>query len=352
MKLAHTLPIVSALLLSTAGMPAQAAEGVIASIKPVHSIVSAIMQGAGEPALIVKGAASPHAYSMRPSEAASLESAKIVFWVGPELESFLEKPLETLGQGARIVELSHASGLTELKLREGGPFEAHEHEAGEHEHEAGKEDHGHEDHAAHEDHDDHHEEAGHEEHAEVDHADEHHDHDHGEFDMHLWLDPENARAMANRIAGVLAESDPANSALYRRNLADYEARLDDLITETDERLASVRGKPFIVFHDAYQYYENRFDIPAAGSITVSPETIPGARRVGEIHDKVEELGAACVFSEPQFEPKLVEVVTEGTQARAGVLDPLGASLEDGPELYFELVDNMTASLVDCLSGQS
>lgn len=345
MKLARSLPLVSALLLSTAGLPAHAAEGVIASIKPVHSIVSAIMQGAGEPALLVKGAASPHSYSMRPSEAASLESAKIVFWVGPELEQFLEKPLETLAQGARIVELAHAPGLKEMELREGGDFEEHRHEAGE-------EGHGDEDHAAHEGHHDHEAESGHEEHAEAGHEDEHHGHDHGGIDMHLWLDPENARAMANRIAGVLAEADPANSALYRANLAEFETRLDNLIAETDERLAAVKGRPFIVFHDAYQYYESRFGISAAGSITVSPESIPGARRVGEIRDKVEELGAVCVFSEPQFEPKLVEVVTEGTEATAGVLDPLGASLEDGPDLYFELIDNMTASLVDCLSGQT
>lgn len=330
----------SALAVISLAAPATAKEGVVASIKPIHSLVAAVMQGVGEPQLLVKGADSPHVYSMRPSEARMLEEARLVFWVGPGLEVFLEKPLQSLAGDAIVVELAQTPGLTLLAPREGGAFEAHAH--GEEEHHAGA-DEGHD----HHDHDHEHEhEAGHEGAP----HDGHEDHAHGEADMHLWLDPENARRMTARIAEALAEADPQNAVAYAQNAAALDRRFDALIAETKKKLAAVSGKPFVVFHDAYHYFERRFDIPAAGSITVNPDTQPGARRLGEIRDKIVELGAVCVFSEPQFEPKVVQVVTEGTDARAGVLDPLGAGIEDGPELYFTLVGNMADALSDCLSG--
>ncbi|WP_159587030.1 zinc ABC transporter substrate-binding protein ZnuA [Chelativorans xinjiangense] len=334
MKKSRLLLLASALATVFAAAHANAAEGVVASVKPVHSLVAAVMQGIGEPQLLVKGAGSPHTYTMRPSEAGTLEEAKVVFWVGPGLETFLEKPLESLAGDAMTVELSEVPGLTLLEPREGGAFEAHAHD----------EDDDHEEHAAEEDH--------HEEHGEMhdEEGEEHEDHAHEEADMHLWLDPENARAMVRRIADALSQADPDNKTAYEENVAALDARFDTLIAETNEKLAAVRGKPFVVFHDAYQYFERRFDIPATGSITVNPDVQPGARRIGEIHDKIAELDAACVFSEPQFEPKVVQVVAEGTGARSGVLDPLGADIEDGPELYFTLIDNMTTALADCLSG--
>ncbi|MFC6488970.1 zinc ABC transporter substrate-binding protein [Nitratireductor sp. GCM10026969] len=350
---------------------AVAAENVVASIKPVHSLVAAVMEGAGTPELLVKGAGSPHTYAMRPSEAGMLEDAQVVFWVGPELEIFLDDALDSLAGDARVVALAEAPGATLLDQREGGPFEAHSHDdhdghQDEHAHAEGEEHHAHEDehgdHAGHDNHDDRHAHAGEEEHhaAHDDHDEDHaheeehgghagHDHAHGGFDLHLWLDPENAREMTRQIAATLAQADPDNAAIYERNADALDARFDALIAETNEKLADVRHKPFVVFHDAYQYFEQRFDIPAAGSITVSPDALPGARRLGEIQDKITELGAACVFSEPQFEPKLVNVVTEGTGAHSGVLDPLGADIEDGPDLYFTLVGNMADSLSGCLS---
>lgn len=334
----RTLGFATASAAVLCGGPAWALDGVVASIKPVHSLVAAVMEGVGEPELLVKGAASPHAYALRPSEARALERAKVVFWVGEGMETFLAGPLETLGGNARVVELVKAHDLVELDFREGGPFEAHDH--GDHE--------GH-DHA----HDDDDDEAGHDggdDHAHEGHG--HEGHDHGAIDMHLWLDPSNAKAFVREIEEALSAADPDNAATYEANADALKEKLDALIAETDAALAPVRGRGFVVFHDAYQYFENRFDIQAAGSITVSPEAIPGAQRLTDIRAKVAELGATCIFAEPQFEPRLISVVAEGTQARTGVLDPLGADLEDGPELYFELIRNLTTSLTTCLAGAS
>lgn len=315
--------------------PAAALEGVVASIKPVHSLVAAVMGDVGAPSLLVSGAGSPHAYSMRPSEAQMLESASVVFWVGHDLEMFLNGPLEALAGNAKVVELGEAAGLTRLGYREGGAFESHGHET---EDAAAGEDHAH-DHA--------HEHEEEEEEA----AQSHDGHAHGGNDMHLWLDPENARVMVGAIETALSEADPDNAEAYAANAVATIGKIDALMTETRSAIDQVENRGFVVFHDAYQYYERRFGIEAAGSITVSPDVMAGAQRLAEIQARVKGLGAACVFAEPQFEPRLVSVITEGTDARAGVLDPLGADLEDGPELYFELIRNLTTSLTGCLAGE-
>lgn len=331
MSLKNSLLLTSALvfaptMLLATGTAHAEVPNVVVSIKPIHSLVASIMQGISEPALIVEGAASPHTYSMKPSNASALEKANVVFWVGHGLEAFLEKPLESLGSGAKIVELDDAPGLEKLKFREGGAFEAHD--DGD-EHEAAAE--GAEGHA--------HEEAG-------------HHHDEGEFDMHLWLDPANAKAMAAEIEKTLAAADPANAATYKTNLDALNTRLDALDKKLVETVAPIKDKPFIVFHDAYQYFEHRYHVKVAGSITVSPETLPGAARLKQIHAKIVELGATCVFAEPQFEPKLVNVVLEGTSAKSGTLDPEAATLEAGPDLYFQLMDGIGTSLKTCLSNGS
>ncbi|WP_438747846.1 zinc ABC transporter substrate-binding protein [Pararhizobium sp. O133] len=328
MSLKKSLLLTSSLFLApfqllTAGTVHAEVPNVVVSIKPIHSLVASIMQGVGEPSLIVEGAASPHTYSMKPSNASALENAKIVFWVGHGLEAFLEKPLETLGNGATIVELDDAPGLEKLKFREGGAFEAHD--DGD-EHEAGAE-HAHS-------------------------GEEAHHHDEGEYDMHLWLDPANAKAMAAEIEKTLAEADPANAAAYKTNRDALNARLDTLDKTIAETIAPIKDKPFIVFHDAYQYFEHRYHVKVAGSITVSPETLPGAQRLSDIHAKIVDLGATCVFAEPQFEPKLVNVVLEGTPAKSGTLDPEAATLEAGPNLYFQMMESIGASLKSCLSSGS
>lgn len=333
---------------------ASAAPDVVVSIKPVHSLVASIMKGVGEPSLIVEGAASPHTYSLKPSNARALENADLVFWVGPGLEAFLEKPLEALPKNAKVVELEDAPGLTKLPFREGGAFEGHDHDANEEEgHAHGHDDHGHEETAAeagHEHDHGHGHDHGHEqEAAEAGHEHEHDDHAHGGMDMHLWLDPTNAKAMATEITKSLVDVDPSNKSTYEANLTAVNAEIDALDTEIAAQLKPVLDKPFIVFHDAYQYFEKHYGVRVAGSVTVSPETMPGAERLSTIHAKIEELGAACVFAEPQFEPKLIGVVTEGTEAKSGVLDPEGGALEAGPALYGQLMRNLATSISTCLS---
>ncbi len=382
--------LLASTLLSTSAYAAKADINVVASIKPVHSLVAAVMEGVGTPALIVDGAASPHTYSLKPSQARELESADVVFWVGDEIEAFLEKPLEAIATNANTVELMDAHDLVKLKFREGGAFDDHGHDD-EEEH-AHDDDHGHEEHAedkdddhdheehAEEKHDDHdheehaeekHDDHGHEEHAEdkhddhsehaeakhddhdhEEHADGHDGHAHGEFDPHVWLDPVNAKALVHVIEEVLVEADPDNAKKYEANAESLTKKLDGLVEEISAELAPVKEKGFIVFHDAYHYFEDRFGLSAVGSITVSPEVMPGAERVSELQSKVKDLSATCVFSEPQFEPKLVVTVTEGTQAKTGVLDPLGTSIENGPELYFTLLRDMSSSFKNCLAESS
>ncbi len=309
--------LLSGLLVSTTATAADVPK-VVVSIKPIHSLVAAVMQGVGTPDLIVDGAASPHTYAFKPSNARSLQEAKLVFWVGPGMEAFLQKPLAALGTNATVVELDDAPGITKLKFREGGAFEPHD-DGDEHE-------------------------------ASDDHA-HGRDHDHGEFDTHLWLDPHNAKAMVSEITTSLVAADPVNALTYQANQKALNDKLDALDTEIASTLAPVKDKPFIVFHDAYQYFEHRYGVRVSGSITVSPETIPGAQRVAEIHSKVADLGATCVFAEPQFEPKLVNVVLEGTTAKSGVLDPEASTLPQGPDLYFDLMRGIASSLKTCLSAQ-
>ena len=315
MKLLAPFALLTTALLTTTSM---AAPNVVASIKPVHSLVASVMAGVGEPTLIVKGSASPHTYALKPSDAGALESAGIVFWTGHGMELFLADALETLATGATVVELAESPGITLLPVREGGAFEAHAHE-----------DEGHED----------------EEH---DHAHEEHDHEHEEGDMHFWLDPENAKLMVTQIATTLAEADPENATAYQANAEAELVKLDALEAELAATLAPIADKPFIVFHDAYQYFEARFGLTLAGSVTVTPDVMPGAARIDELKAKVAELGATCVFAEPNFEPTIIAAITEGSPARSGILDPEGGALAEGVDLYPTLLRGLAASLVDCL----
>ena len=266
---------------------------VVTSIKPVHSLVSGVMVGVGVPSLIIDGAGSPHTYSLKPSQAKQLQDAKLVFWMGDELETFLEGPIENIAQNATAIKLIDAHGLKKIKFREGGMFDDHGHD-----------DHDEHDHEKHDDHDD-------EKHAKKEHDDHgdhdgHDDHGHGEFDPHVWLDPVNAKAIVHEIEEALVKADPGHASIYEANAHKMMEKLDTLTAELREELEPVHEKGFIVFHDAYQYFEQRFDSAAIGSITVSPEAMLGAKRVSELRDKILELNATCVFSEPQFEPKLVE----------------------------------------------
>ena len=285
-------------------LPVAADVRVVASIKPLHSLVAAVMQGLGDPYLIVAGGYSPHTYTLKPSDAEALQTARVVFWMGPGLERFLVKPLEALAGKAHIVALSETPGLARYRVRQGGPWEP---------------------------------DSDGEEIA-------------GTTDMHMWLDPVNAARMADQIASVLGEADPSSAAAYRANAEQLKHRIAALGKEMQDALAPLGKKPFIVFHDAYQYLEKRFALNAAGSITIAPEIEPGARRVATMRQRIKALGVGCIFSEPEFAPAIVDVVREGTGARVGVLDPLGADLATGPDLYIALMQRNAKALVDCLSG--
>lgn len=304
-----------------------AADGIVTTIKPLHSLVSFVTAGVAEPHLLIEGAASPHGFPLRPSDARALENARVIFRIDENFEATLSGPIRTLGSKARVVSLSRAPGMVLRPLRVDPAFEAHDHD---HHAEADK----------HDDHDRHTE------------TDGDHGHDerrqHTAYDLHFWLDPANARAMAGTIVETMSAVDPANASVYAENGKTLVSRLDALTAEVGATLSTVRGKPFIVFHDAYQYFESRFGLTAAGAIAMTPERLPGAQRVAEIRARLRETAAACVFREPQFSSSLVDVVVEGTNARIGLLDPLGAAIEDGPELYFSLIRDMAASFRKCL----
>ena len=359
---------VTATLLSGAAA-AQTGPNVAVSIRPLHSLVAAVTEGVADTQLIMSQMASPHRYALRPSDAETLQNADVVFWIGPALETFLEGPLETLAADAHHVSVMDIEALSTLPVREGGEFEAHDHSHDDHDHdehghdehdhdEQGHDDHAHDDHA-HDDHahDEHaHDDHDHDEHAHDDHAHDAHDHDehaHGEhgIDAHLWLDPANAVVIVDHVAHVMAEADPANADQYRANADAAIADLEALTAELDATLEPVRGIPFIVFHDAYQYFEARFGLQAAGSVTISPEVAPGAARVQEIQERLEAASIVCVFTEPQFAPRIVDVIIEGTDVRIGMLDPIGAEQTAGPSLYGELLRSNAAALNDCLLGE-
>lgn len=300
---------------------AKAESGVVVSIKPIHSLVAAIMQGVGAPRLIVRGGGSPHVYTLKPSDADALEHAKLIFWVGEMMEPFLKGPIETLGKSANIIALADADGLVRWQFREGRSWQNHDHDgdiAAAHKSEA--------------------------------------NHKHGradrDIDTHLWLDPQNAKIMASEIVRALAKMDPARAASYEANGRALKAKLDMLIRDLRRELDAVKGKPFVVFHDAFQYFEKRFGLDAVSAVTLSPDRQPGAARLTKIRRQLGNVAATCVFAEPQFQPRLLNVVIEGTRANVGILDPLGAGLEVGPDLYFKLMRLNAKALKDCLAKSS
>lgn len=336
---------------------------VAVDIAPVHALVAQVMAGVGTPDLVLPPGASPHGYSMRPSEAQALQDADLVIWVGPGLTPWLAGPLDSIAGGAARLELLDVAGITRLGFREGATFEAHAH-GDEHAHEAGHDghdhdqehaaegEHAHEGHAhgehAHEDHahgDHAHDDHAHDDHGHDDHA--HDDHAHEGTDPHAWLDPVNAGLWLDAIAAELSRLDPDNAAAYAANAIQARASLEAVLADIAARMGSLSGG-FIVFHDAYHYYEARFGIEASGAISLSDATDPGPARVAEIRDLVAAESISCVFVEPQFNRGMVDAVFEGTGVRISVIDPLGVGLEIGAGLYPALLEAMAASFEDCL----
>nr|WP_325248351.1 zinc ABC transporter substrate-binding protein [Amylibacter sp.] len=328
------------------------APNVAVDIAPVHSLVARVMDGIGMPNLIIQSGASPHEYSLRPSEARALQDADVVFWVSEGLSPWLEGALENLATDAAVVELLETDGTTELEFREGALFEKHVHGEEDHEDHADHEGHGdhkdHEGHDDHADHDGHSDHAGHEDHEKHADHDDHAGHGHGKHDPHAWLSPQNASNWLNVIAGQLSVADPDNAGAYFANAAAGRAELLALSSEVNAVLDPLRGGKFIAFHDAYQYFEKDFDFPASGAISVSDASDPSPARIAEIRDRIASEGINCVLAEPQFNPGLVATVLEGTEAKTAVIDPLGSDLETGPALYPQVIRNLAASLAECL----
>jgi len=338
MKNLKKIPVILSILsLLTSFSSANAETKVVASIKPIHSLASYLMDGIGKPDLIVDGYASPHGFALKPSHAKMLQEADIVFWVGEDLENFLEKPLGSIAKKAEKIELLEIKGLTKLKFRERNIFEEHD-------------DHGHDDHAKKEDDDDDHDHDK-EGHKEDDHDKEGHDehghegHAHGEYDPHIWLDPMNAKVILSEMAEHLIENDSKNEAKYKANLKKAHKDLDKLTKKVKSEL----NKDFksIVFHDAYQYFEKRFGINILGAFTVNTDVMPGAEQLAEIREVIEHDKVSCIFSEPQFNPDIIKAVAKDTNVATGVIDPLGATLNPGKDLYFDLIGNMSKSFKGC-----
>jgi zinc transport system substrate-binding protein len=292
--------------------PAHAEVKVVVTSKPIHALVAGVMNGAGTPALLVDGPASPHTYAMKPSDAQKVQQADILFRVSEGLEPFTAKLVKALPKTVRVATLEDAQGMKLLERRSGGTFDEDAHGGKEHGHEhgGGKESH----------------------------------------DPHVWLDPDNAKAMVSEIAKVLAEKAPDQADTFKANAAALNDKIDALALEIEGELKPLTGKPFIVFHDAYQYLEKRFGLPAAGSITVNPDEQPSGKRLSALRRKVMKLGAACVFAEPLFEAKLTNVIVEGTRVKTAILDPEGIALQAGPDLYFQLMRKLAADLKACLGA--
>jgi len=338
-------------LLFSAGLAHAEVPRVATDIAPIHSLVSMIMQGAGSPDLIIPPGASPHSYAMRPSEARAVAKADLVVWVGPSLAPWLEEPMSSLAQGAERLTLQQVEGIRLLTNRSGVAFEAHDH--GDHE---GHEDHdGHDDHAEHDDHEGH-DHADHADHDDHDHdaheeADAHAGHNHapGALDPHIWLDPQNAVVWLDAIAASLSAQDPENAALYADNAAQAQAQLVDLQADIQAELTPLRGQKFVVFHDAYHYFEARFDVEASAAISLSDGAAPSAARLAEVRDVVKDTQAACVFTEPQFNAGLVDALQDGTALKSASLDPIGAALEPGVDMYPALLRDLAAAFSSCLA---
>ena len=327
-KLAFILPILSLLTIFST---AKADIKVVTSIKPIHSLASYLMDGVGKPDLIVDGYASPHGFSMKPSHAKMLQNADLIFWVGEDLESFLEKPLNSIAKKAEKIELMEIKGLNKLEFRERNIFEEHD-------------DHGHDDHKEHghkEDKHDDHKEHGHKE----DKHDDHKGHAHGEHDPHIWLDPMNAKVILNEMVEHLIENDPKNESKYKSNLKKALKDIDKLNKDVKKELS--KSTASIVFHDAYQYFEKRYDVNILGAFTVNTDVMPGAEQLAEIREIIEHDKVTCVFSEPQFNPDIIKAVAKDMNIKTGVVDPLGATLDPSKDLYFKLIRNMSASFKGC-----
>ncbi len=318
-KLKNYIPVI--ILILTYSVEVRSDINVVTSIKPIHSIASNIMDGVSEPTLLVEGTTSPHSYIMKPSHVEAINNADLIFFVSDEhLETFLAKPLSNVNNNAKIVELMDNEDLFVLKFREKNIYLG-------------------DDHDEHDDHDDDHDEDKHAKH------DDHDEHAHGEFDIHIWLDPFNAKVIANNIAEELSKLDPANTSTYQNNRDKFVEKVSDTEEKISQQLDHYVS--YVTFHDAYQYFENRFDVASSGALTINPDVMPGARQLSDVRELMAVNDIHCIFSEPQFNPKVVEVIAEDTNTKMGILDPLGATIPLGKDHYLGVLTDIADSLEGC-----
>jgi zinc transport system substrate-binding protein len=291
-------------------------------IAPLHSLVASVMNGVGVPSLIIPPGSSPHDHQLRPSEAKAMQDANIVFWMGEELTPWMENAVKTLSSNASVTTFLENDKTSLLEFREGALFEAHDHEDEQHDDE-------------------------HDEHDDEEHDDEHDEQGHGSHDPHAWLSPNNAKAWLDVIAAQLSSYDTENAGVYFTNAASAKSEIEMMIAEINLALDPIRGGKFIVFHDAYQYFENDFDFQASGAISIGDASDPSPARIAKIQKRIRDEEINCVLAEPQFKANLVQTVMEGSQANTNVIDPLGAGLKPGILLYNKLIKNMAQSLADC-----
>lgn len=322
------LPLVASLLLACTLLPAQAEVKVLTSIKPLQLIAAAIQDGAGQPAVLLPPGASPHHYALRPSDLRQVREARLVYWIGPDLEAFLPAVLkERQGPSLAVQELPG------LHLRRFGAehADAHDDDHGdEHEHE-------HEHAHAH----------GEEQGGEPEYA---HDHDHrpGSLDAHLWLSPANARVIAARVAADLSQADPANASRYASNLKAFESGLAAKDQALRAQLAPLAGKPYFVFHEAFDYFEEAYGLSHRGVFALGADVQPGARHVAAMRDELKAAGPTCVFTEPPLQPKIATTLSSGLPVTLVELDPLGARIPANAGGYAQLLQNVADTLGGCL----
>ncbi|WP_417781144.1 zinc ABC transporter substrate-binding protein [Stutzerimonas xanthomarina] len=300
------LLVVLTLLGSTA---ARAEVTVLTSIKPLQLIAAAVQDGVGEPQVLLPAGASAHHYALRPSDVRQIRSADLFYWIGPDMESFLE-PVLKARKGPSVA----VQSLPGLTLRHFGDTHVEAH-------------HGDDDH-------------------------EEHDHAHrpGSLDAHLWLLPANARVIAARMAGELAAIDPANARRYQANLEAFAQRLDVLDQRLQKRLSDTRNKPFFVFHEAYDYFEAAYGLQHAGVFSAGGEAQPGARHVAEMRQRLEQAGPSCVFHEPPARPRLADSLVRGLPVNVAELDAMGHGIEVTATGYEQLIENLGGSLAECLES--
>lgn len=323
----RTIPkFIAALALVAAHSARADAPIVVVDIPPVFALVSAVMEGAGTPELLLAPGASPHDFSMRPSQAQALNAADLIVWIGHSLTPWMEKPLESLGEGATQLELLTLQETHLLAAREDALFH-----------------HGHDGHEDQEDHDAHDDHEGHADHDQHDHE----GHGAGGIDPHAWLDPHNAEIWVSALADTLSQLDPENASLYESNSARAIAAIERTNAQITHMLEPVRGRPFLVLHDAFQYFEHAFDITPLGAIAAGDANAPGPARLRALKDAVEQSDLTCVFTEPQMPVSMINPIVGSKSVEIRTLDPLGDKIS-GVEGYTDMLRAVAHDLRDCL----